>query len=291
MASTNRWKLAKSKNQDEYSPPLFVKVTLSDTGYTVFLSDLCSVWTEKLEGAALLRRAENDASSINPAEDASQLRILLDKINGALHGVEGTSFMLDRSDSGKTLTVSLSAPLPPPLPALRWRLSLAKETSSVLTAELLCPLLLSFHRKQQAIDDLQAQIRDKDHVISRLLDRLESSGTDLTTVFPGTSSVKLSRKVGQRSQLAKYVKGLAPYEAHQWQTSRGHVPAIETLFDAVEDTEEGEALRHEFLSNLGLIRKAQPSSVTSKAQPSPSDKVADDPETTDDEDFQVIMVI
>jgi hypothetical protein len=81
----------------------------------------------------------------------------------------------------------------------------------------------------QQIEQLVRELHDKDRVISKICDRLETSGNDLTTVFPGVSNVKTSRKKGQREQLAKHVKGLADFDERGWKAQRVFMEGSETM--------------------------------------------------------------
>lgn len=192
-------------------PALYVKAHFSKNGYSIIVTDLISLWSEKLKQSEICRRAAVSQCSINPQDDLDQLAILLNKIE---HALQGQIELADNTASSieTVLSLRLAAALPSPLPPLRWPLYLAKQDARVFASEVTCELLNAVHTRQSKAMRLEILLRDKDHVISRLLDRMESAGTDLTTVFPGTSGFKLSRTLSQRAQLERHVKGLSQYD-------------------------------------------------------------------------------
>ena len=289
-SSNNRWHALKLSQND--TPPLFVKVAFGSSEYSLYITDLSNVWCESIDRDALLDRADSDGCSINPGEDLGQMQILLEKIQSALSGASGTFLQLRGGGAG-TLHLFASAPLPAPLPSLEWPFILIKQNSRSLTTEVISPLLLSLHRKQSGIENLQSQLREKDHVISRLLDRLESSGTDLTTVFPGTSNVKPSKKIPQRTQIARYVRGLELFDAHQWHPVMEALPSIDSLFNNSDSMSEAEKAQFADLHGHALddwweTVGSNSTSTTNSQRLAPAGSTkAEDEEETDDEDFQV----
>ena len=68
---------------DAHLPPLLISKTFEANSYTIYLTDLTHIWVESLDHAGMLRRAEEENTSIDPT-DSSQLRILLNKLALAL---------------------------------------------------------------------------------------------------------------------------------------------------------------------------------------------------------------
>lgn len=192
-------------------PALYVKAHFSKNDYSIFVTDLISLWSEKLAQSEICHRAAVSQCSINPQDDLDQLAILLNKIE---HALQGQIELADNTAASveTLLSLRLAAALPSPLPPLRWPLYLAKQDARAFAREVTCELLNAVHTRQSKAMRLEILLRDKDHVISRFLDRMESAGTDLTTVFPGTSGFKLSRTLSQRAQLERHVKGLSQYD-------------------------------------------------------------------------------
>lgn len=217
MSTSGRWSPLEVGQSP--APQLLIKCDFNTDGYRVALTDLVAVWEESLNREQIFAKAERQRCSINPREAEDQLKILLDKISEALTRSKDTSLRVNKQQSEDDLTIVLSAPLPAPLPKLEWRIDLVKQGPQQLSDEIICPLLNRAYTHEQQIKQLTLHLREKDHVISRLLDRMEASNTDLTAIFPGVSNIRISRKASQRSQLAKYVKGLEPYEDVAYNTN------------------------------------------------------------------------
>lgn len=212
------WIPLQPKNTQANTPPLLVKSVFTRSSYSIYLTDLSRIWHEDLDRRQVIRRALNENTSIDPSEDANQLWILLEKIQSAVRGVEGTACFLEgRQSHGKGLLLRVTAPLPPPLGALQWPIHLALCSQDTLRQELVLPLFgLIYHQKQRS-EDLLARLGEKDHVISKLMDKLEASGMDISSVFPSAAAIKASRKLSQREQAATQVKGLAKFDSQHWQ--------------------------------------------------------------------------
>lgn len=61
-----------------------------------------------------------------------------------------------------------------------------------------------------------------DYVLRLTSTRQQNANSDLTTIFPGVSNIKVSRRKGsnsQRSQLAAYVKGLGDFDEPAWRAT------------------------------------------------------------------------
>jgi len=210
---------------------LLGKWSFHDAGYVVQLTDLSRTWANTALKDDILRRAAESGSSIDPSSDNEQLNIFLDKIRSALNGEEGTTLTITNADQKdkSALRLDICAPLPKPLKPFKWSVNLAQQPAHHLEKQIVTPLILqanSFkHQMQQLIDALH----EKDRVIAKICDRLETSGNDLTTVFPGVSNVKTSRKKGQREQLAKYVKGLEDFDEVAWRNGQSLAHGDEEL--------------------------------------------------------------
>jgi len=279
-------------------PVLFACHEFAAFRYGVILTDLTNVWEETLDVGSICDRAERDGCAISPREDQQQLNVFFRKLADALDGLDTTSMTLGNDDKKDQLVIQVSAPLPAPLPPFTWRVILRKKDSQALTCDIVCPLLLNLHQKQQTIEQLSNQLREKDHVISRLLDKFESSSTDLREVFPGTSSLRISKKTSQRSQLARHVNGLAPFEKTSLQYVSDSAPATKSLLDVVEAT-QGRQLQdlwrtlgehpQQWWSTLGTLGSSRSKSLEALSSRRTSSGQDDDTagETEDEEEFQV----
>ena len=198
---------------------LLVKAKLDKHGYQVRLTDLGRIWGEDLTRDKLVLRAADLACSIDPSEDDDQYKILISKLRSTLSQESGTSLILNEqggSHLGASLDLSVSAPLPGSLPPLKWSFSLQRLPETHVETDLVSPLLVQANYLEKHMQHLIEELRHKDHVISKITDRLETSGNDLTTCFPSTSNIKISRKRSQREQLARHVRGLGEFDEEAW---------------------------------------------------------------------------
>lgn len=196
-------------------PPLLFQYGWTRKGYELYVTDLTSIWSERLSHERIIRRAEENAATIDPSEGPEQLEVLLVKIGDALRG-DGGHATLNKGASTGSLELSTSTKLPSPLKPLRWSLYLSKEPPSSLTGHLLLPLLKDESKWETDRRFLLDQIKHKDWVLGKVFDKLEALGVDLGTVFPAATGLRVSRKDSTRSQAASIIKGIAPFDEQSW---------------------------------------------------------------------------
>lgn len=204
-------------------PPLHVKATFSDKGYTIRLTDLSHVWGETLSKKEIFERARRWNCSVDPSEDNEQFHIFLEKLKSALSQDSETSAALSAANDGK-LRLHLEAPLPSPLPAFEWEVNLELAPDGSIGDEVVSPLIHQVNDLNRRCQSLIAEIQAKDKIIYKTTDRLETSGHDLDAVFPGISKIKLSRKKSQREQLAAHIGGLGEFNEKAWAAQFGLEP-------------------------------------------------------------------
>lgn len=196
-------------------PSLLFQYTWTHRGYEICVTDLTTIWAEKLSHGQVVKRAEEDATTIDAGESPDQFEVLLTKIGEALRG-EGGSATLCRGSPADAFELHTSTKLPAPLKPLRWSLYLTKEPSSSLTDRILFPLLKDEARWERDQRSLLDQIKQKDWVLGKLFDKLETVGVELGTVFPSAAGFRTSRKGSSRSDAARFVKGIAPFDEQAW---------------------------------------------------------------------------
>jgi len=86
-----------------------------------------------------------------------------------------------------------------------------------LRDDIIKPLWTLANKQQEQIQDLLHRLKEKDHVISKLLDHVESSNNDLVTIFPSTAGMKATREISKREQATQLVPGLRPFDEVTWQ--------------------------------------------------------------------------
>src|SRR5579862_2354312 len=207
MAS--RWHVLPLDRRPGSVPPLLAKHSIdTKTGYNVYLTDLACVWSEALGRRQIIARGLEEDTSIDPSEDASQLKILLEKVRMALEGAEGTFLELLPRKGGDGLVLRANAVLPSPLKPLVWQIYLDPSPPQVLTEQLVLPLLGHQLALRGEVEALIEQVKSKDHVIGKLMDKVELSGMDLGSIFPGIVGLNTGKKGDRREKAGKLVRGL-----------------------------------------------------------------------------------
>lgn len=213
MAAMEQWKYL--RQSDERLPDLLVKGFSSKSGYSIRLTDLSRIWAENLDKDDIIARARSCNCSIDPSEDVEQYQIFLEKLQSALHQHDKTKLTLSTTKDGD-LQLHLEAPLPSPLPAFEWDINLKQTSGSSVELDIVSPLLRQAHNLNRQIQSLIGDLQSKDKVISKLIDRLETSGQGLADIFPGAANVKLSGKKSQQQQFARHVRGLGKFDEDAW---------------------------------------------------------------------------
>ncbi|KAI9737660.1 MAG: hypothetical protein M1818_005664 [Claussenomyces sp. TS43310] len=206
---------------DTQLPPLLVCAHFAATAYTIHLTDLTHLWRESLDRRAIIKRSLDADTSIDPSEDAEQFRQLLDRIQLTLAGGPDTTLTISAagavtSSATPSLTLHVTAQLPGGLRPLEWSVYLAAAPPSALTMQLVLPLVRAQNARLRELESLVNTLRDKDHVIQKLVDKLEATGAELSHVFPGAAGKgrrPLARKLAEGR-----VKGLAPFDAETWRS-------------------------------------------------------------------------
>ncbi|KAH8423252.1 uncharacterized protein LDX57_001011 [Aspergillus melleus] len=213
---STKWQRLCPVNQGDLPPVLF-KYCLTSDGYELYMTDLTNVWSEHLSRQQILKRAEENATTIDPSDDAEQYQMLLQKIGDAFHNEKDTHVILNHASPGAdSLRLTTSTKLPKPLGTLEWTLYLEREPQSSLTQYLLLPLVRTEADWESRQQNLMDQLKRKDWILGKLFDKLEAVGVDLSTIFPGASGLRTGRKGATLSQAAKHIRGVAPFDEHAW---------------------------------------------------------------------------
>jgi hypothetical protein len=211
---TSKWRRLRLSQED--LPPLLCQYTWTRQGYELYVTDLTTIWSERLSRKEILKRADDSATTIDPSEDLNQLDLLLTKIGEALRGDKGTTTTLNSGATSDSLELNTSTKLPAPLRPLKWSIQLSKEPASTTTSHLVLPLLRGEASLESRQRNLLDQLKQKDWVLGKLFDRFEALGADLGTVFPGAAGLRTARKGSSRSEAAKFIKGVAPFDEQSW---------------------------------------------------------------------------
>ena len=231
-------------------PPLLVKFHFGPSDYKVWLTDLTYIWTESLDRRQILRKALDVDTSIDPSEDSAQLRLFLSSIADALRQRPGTNVTFDQSNNINQLALNTLTPLPHPLRPLEWSIVLKLAPQYEFASEFVSPLLgQQLTAKVEKISLLQ-QLREKDNVISKLIEKLRGDGVDLGKLFPGAVSSKSATGHTALGVVAKSIKGLQEFDQVRWEgqlakkneISRDICSLLPEIFDGDEKA-NGEGLQ------------------------------------------------
>ena len=172
-------------------------------------------------------------TSIDPSEGPDQLQLLLRNIQSSLDGQAGTKLSISREGGQKNFLLQVSAPLPVPLRPLDWPVHLLPASQEILTAEFVIPCLTQQVIAKTEISSLLLNVKDKDHIINRLMGKLQSAGIDVSTVFPGLISSKSRKNLATRDAAGDSVKGLREFNEQEWRKSlsisAGALGSLDTL--------------------------------------------------------------
>jgi len=216
-----------SPSAGAHLPPLLVSTSFTPSSYTIHLTDLTHIWSESLDYITIIRRSRGENTSIDPS-DGDQLQIFLEKIKLGLAGSKDTTLALTiKADADRpSLVLNISVKLPGGLAPLEWPVQLAAAPQSLMTSQLTVPLLRAQHARMQEMASLAEVLRDKDHVIQKLVDKLEGQGTELGQIFPQAAG-KIGRKL-DRKRAEERVKGLGQFDLEAWKKSQGHETSRDT---------------------------------------------------------------
>lgn len=210
------WKPLATLSNLGTNAPLLIKYSFTATSYSIYLTDLSQIWSESLDRGQIIRRALDAETSIDPSEGTDQLNLLLQKIEGAFAGQHESKLVLSWSGNGKDLLLAISASLPAPLRPLEWRSYLFPAPPALVTTELLLPCLHQLVLIVGETRSLLESLKEKDHVISKLVDKLQSTGIELSAVFPGAAGLRSIKNANSREVAARMVKGLGEFDKSKW---------------------------------------------------------------------------
>ncbi|KAI2640957.1 XLF-domain-containing protein [Xylaria nigripes] len=210
-------------------PALLVSARFTASSYALYVTDLANIWVEKLDRRGILLRSLQENTSIDLVDaDAEQWAVFLSKIKAVFDPTSSdhhlTSLGVDpHPKSHDDLTLHITCQLPKPLSALRWPVHLVKCQPASLASELTLPLIHEHYVRCHEVDDLMTQLKEKDTVIKKLLDKLNTMRTPLELIFNSLSA----KHVTTRAAAEEKIKGLAPFHEDRWRLQR----SIETPQD------------------------------------------------------------
>lgn len=197
-------------------PKLFYQYSTKDQSLTLLLTDLISIWETSPDKYDILAAAARQHTSIDPSISSTQFDLLLSKIRKSLSGGRN-SIARGNVRSTQSLSLRTTFDMPGGLRPLEWTFNLEPQATAELAERILRPSLHEVSVSHNKISSLLKVIRDKDHVITRLSERLASSDTDLSLVFPGIAGFASRR--GRHVSVAdakRHVPGMTVFEEKPW---------------------------------------------------------------------------
>ena len=205
-------------------PSTLFRFCFASNEHTVQITDLSSVWCETLLKEQILLKAQDEDCSIDPSQDDEQYGILVEKLHDCLRSHESPDCSLELSQSGRDVALTLECALPRPLRPLRWVWRLKFMDQSALRSLVLMPLAASSFVQLQRIERLYQLIHEKDSALANILDKMDSTNLDLTSIFPQAATIRPGRKSSKKEHILRSVKGLQPFSQQEW--TRNSVPSM-----------------------------------------------------------------
>ncbi|KAI8962559.1 XLF-domain-containing protein [Daldinia sp. FL1419] len=205
-------------------PVLLISLQCAASSYTIHVTDLANVWVESLDRKGIILRSLQENTSIDLSDgDPNQWTVFFSKLAAAFdptspdhHTTDlGISTSTVGATSGGGLALHVTCVLPEPLKPLRWPVYLTKCPPISLASELVLPLIHANHIRTLEIQDLIAKLKEKDAVITKIVDKLEANKVGLEYVF---NSLSTKRKPS-RTAAEEKVKGLAPFVESDWESN------------------------------------------------------------------------
>ncbi|KAI0391495.1 XLF-domain-containing protein [Xylariaceae sp. FL0594] len=201
-------------------PALLVSALFTQSSYTLHVTDLANVWLEKLDRKAVLLRSLQENTSIDLSDgDPEQWAVFMSKLQAAFDPTSPdhhlTSIGVAAANDSKIqdgLRLRVTCDLPHPLDPLKWTVQLAKCQPASLASELVLPLIQTHHAQSYETRDLADQLRAKDAVIAKLLDKLDAMRIPLEQTFNALSA----KHAITRAAAEDKIKGLAPFNEAKW---------------------------------------------------------------------------
>ena len=204
-------------------PPLLVATWFDAavSSYSVTVTDLEHMWSERLDRRGICMRAFRENTTIDPSYDSEQMAVFLGKIEAAFDARGDPDCSLALASSGDDLVLHVRCALPGGLPPLAWPLHLTflSDPAITISSSLVQPLVRDRALSQRITAALTAELRQKDAVIAKLVDKLDAVGAGAESAFPSllpTGGGSSSRCAGgarmSRADMDRRIKGLAPFD-------------------------------------------------------------------------------
>ncbi|GAW11697.1 hypothetical protein ANO14919_010470 [Xylariales sp. No.14919] len=227
-------------------PALLVSTRFGESSYTLHVTDLANMWVEKLDRRGILLRSLQENTSIDLVDAGSdQWAVFLSKLKAAFDPSSSDHLLTSLSIATATasephsktrggLTLRITCELPKPLDPLIWPIHLVKCQPVSLASELVLPLIQGHYVRRREAEDLMSQLKEKDAIITKLLDKLSTMHAPLELIFNSLSA----KHAVTRAAAEERIKGLAPFDEATWrsqQNVRGPSNALDLFYSVFND--------------------------------------------------------
>ena len=222
-ATPQGWHILRLSN--EVPPtPLFFLYDRSNKWVKLYVTDLIALWGTAFDQKCLVEESRFQKPSIDPQEQYDSFCVKL-----------GESFTTGFNRIQKAipdgsvdeLKLSTKLQLPKPLKPLEWTFELRRDLTT-FADQISISVLEALLQDEEHQRSLLKIIKEKDHVISKLLDKIEASGIDLGLIFPGISGSKSRKSQVSLKEASRHVPGIAAFDLTQW-TKQNRKSAQESL--------------------------------------------------------------
>ena len=215
-------------------PVIYYSYRHRDGAFQIDVTDLVSLWQCHLDRDALISQARTQRSSIDPSESHSQAEALCSRLAQSLKNGRNVISRPRRLSTGEVIGLETAIKLPTPLKPLSWSFILRQAQANKFANRITRPALNEVARAEHKLDSLLQVVKDKDHVITRLLDKIEASNIDLSLIFPGITGLTARKSHVSVAEAKKHVPGLSTFDRAAWfsqldQASTGRVPSVASL--------------------------------------------------------------
>jgi hypothetical protein len=222
----SQWSPLKCRNAPD-GLKLYYDFSNTTTGMFVAVTDLRSIWEVSIDRDDIVDNAREQNCTIDPAESATQLLTLLNKLKQSLTAGGndiGHSEYHGDGEKHEYLTLRTRLKLPSPLEVLQWTFRLLQRGEITVADAITFPLLREATILKQQMETLHQVIKDKDHVLAKLLDKIDNSAIDLTLIFPGISGLKSRKQRIDVAEASRHVPGMRTFDRKSWETgiTRSH---------------------------------------------------------------------
>ncbi|KAI0910346.1 XLF-domain-containing protein [Ustulina deusta] len=238
-------------------PALLVSARFGESSYTLHVTDLAHVWVEKLDRRGILLRSLQENTSIDLIDaDSEQWAVFLSKLQAAFdptspdHRLTSLSVAAATGPHSKNrdgLTLRIACELPRPLDALKWPVHLVKCQPTSIASELVLPLIQEHYAQSREAENLMNQLKEKDAVITRLLDKLSTMHAPLELIFNSLSA----KHATTRAAAEERIKGLAPFDEQRWRSQR-NVESPQNAPGLLRSVFGGSGFSHAMGTDLGV---------------------------------------